>query len=173
MAYSANRRIERSRGSACHRGGATGESSPRESFCDVDRTCSLSVAPSQLRPFGHPAFHSDMDRVHRLEHRHCDVWQWVGLVDDEPKCGAATKIGRERRLVDRMRRRLPKLAPFGPRAMSVLRSLLGANRTYRRQPISVAINLSETLPLAQESFACAPPIGYHKRETPGSAGEAV
>jgi uncharacterized membrane protein YccC len=35
----------------------------------------------------------------------------------------------------------------------------GVNRTYRRQPISVAINLSETLALAQESFACAPPIG--------------
>jgi hypothetical protein len=30
--------------------------------------------------FGDPALHSDMDRVHRLEHLHCDVRHWVGLV---------------------------------------------------------------------------------------------
>jgi hypothetical protein len=46
-----------------------------KSFCDVDRTCSLSVGG-----FGHPAFHSGMDRVHRLEHLHCNVRHWVGLV---------------------------------------------------------------------------------------------
>src|ERR1700730_17913913 len=40
------------------------------------------------------------------------------------------------------RERFSPVAPFGPRAMSVLRSLLGVNRTYLRQPISAAINLA-------------------------------
>jgi hypothetical protein len=57
-------------------GAATGESLRRESFCDVDRTCSLSVgARSATR-----RFHIELDRVHRLEHLHCDVRHWVGLV---------------------------------------------------------------------------------------------
>jgi hypothetical protein len=41
---------------------------------------SAAIATLSVGAFGHPAFHSDMDRIHRLEHFHCDVRHWVGLV---------------------------------------------------------------------------------------------
>jgi hypothetical protein len=41
---------------------------------------SAAFATLLVDAFGHPAFHSYMDRIHRLEHFHCDVRHWVGLV---------------------------------------------------------------------------------------------
>jgi hypothetical protein len=40
---------------------------------------SAAFATVSVDALGHLAFLSDMDRIRRLEHFHCDVRHWVGL----------------------------------------------------------------------------------------------
>ena len=54
---------------------------------------SVAIATLSVGAFGHPAFHSDVDRIHRLEHFHCDVRHWDGAwFDDEHTCRSDGRI---------------------------------------------------------------------------------